>query len=106
MNQVRQRLGAGEMPAAANHRGPVAAGRRSAIADFLVFVTDAFGFTCLFPLTRQWLARQIAARSMGHVNVVVGGMGPGPSANGLLNGHPFGDAASPGGRPHSGSSAQ
>ena len=27
------------------------------------FVTDAFGFFCLVPFTRQWLARQLASRS-------------------------------------------
>lgn len=27
------------------------------------FVTDAFGFFCLLPFTRQWLARRIASRS-------------------------------------------
>lgn len=27
------------------------------------FVTDAFGFFCLVPFTRQWLARHLASRS-------------------------------------------
>jgi len=27
------------------------------------FVTDAFGFFCLVPFTRQWLARKLASRS-------------------------------------------
>jgi UPF0716 protein FxsA len=105
MNQVRQRLGAGEMPAQ-----QIIEGLLLLVGGVLLltpgFVTDAFGFTCLFPLTRQWLARQIAARSMGHMNVVVGGMGPGSSANGPAAGHPFGDPAAPGGRPHSGSAVQ
>lgn len=104
MNQVRQRLGAGEMPAQ-----QIIEGLLLLVGGVLLltpgFVTDAFGFTCLFPLTRQWLAGQIAARSMGHMNVVVGGMGPG-AANEPAGGHPFGSAASRGGRPHSGSSVQ
>jgi len=81
MNRVRQRLGAGEMPAQ-----QIVEGLLLLVGGVLLltpgFVTDAFGFACLFPLTRQWLARQLASRSRAHWHVAGGGAAPfGPSGN-------------------------
>ena len=43
------------------------------------FVTDAFGFLCLIPMTRQWLAGRLSSRV---VQGVVPGGGLGGSAGG------------------------
>jgi len=71
MNRARQRLGSGEMPAEQLFEGIVLM-----IGGVLLltpgFVTDAFGFACLFPVSRKWLAGKIAARSLRFVSV--GGM--------------------------------
>ncbi len=63
LNKARQRMGSGEMPA-----------QQLLEALFLMiggvllltpgFVTDAFGFACLLPWSRQWLAKRIAAKSV------------------------------------------
>lgn len=36
------------------------------------FITDGFGFFCLIPVTRGWLADKLAARSMSFINVAGG----------------------------------
>ncbi|MFK7892686.1 MAG: FxsA family protein [Granulosicoccus sp.] len=70
LNTARSRLNAGEMPAQQLMEGVMIM-----IGGVLLltpgFVTDAFGFACLIPLTRQWLASRIASR----VNVSAGGGG-------------------------------
>lgn len=62
LNTARQRLNAGEMPAQQMLEGVVLL-----VGGVLLltpgFVTDTFGFICLFPVTRHWLAARIAARS-------------------------------------------
>lgn len=62
LNRARQRLGAGEMPAEQLLEGMVLL-----VGGVLLltpgFVTDAFGFACLVPISRRWLARWIATRS-------------------------------------------
>ncbi len=80
LNKARQRMGSGEMPA-----------QQLLEALFLMiggvllltpgFVTDAFGFACLLPWSRQWLAKRIAAKSvMGMAGMAghPGGAQPGP----------------------------
>lgn len=73
LNKARQRMGAGQMPAQEMLEGVLLM-----VGGVLLltpgFVTDAFGFACLLPWSRQWLAKKIAARS---VVGVVGGMGSG-----------------------------
>lgn len=63
LNKARQRMSSGEMPAE-----QLLEGMLLLIGGVLLltpgFVTDAFGFACLIPWTRQWLARRIAARSV------------------------------------------
>ena len=70
LNKARQRMSSGEMPAE-----QLLEGMLLMIGGVLLltpgFVTDAFGFACLVPWTRQWLARRIAARSI----VGFGGIG-------------------------------
>ena len=66
------------------------------------FVTDAFGFSCLFPLTRQWMARKMASRSVIGV-MGMGGMGPGTSAGMGPGAAGTGPAAEPGSAGPSGS---
>jgi len=84
LNKARQRMGAGEMPAQQMLEGLLLM-----IGGVLLltpgFVTDVFGFACLLPWTRQWLANRIAARSVVSFggmagNVASGHAGPGSSA--------------------------
>ena len=71
LNTARQRLDAGEMPAQQMLEGMLLL-----LGGVLLltpgFVTDAFGFVCLVPLTRQWLASRIASRSVVSVSSVTG----------------------------------
>ncbi len=63
LNKARNRLASGQLPAEQMMEGMLLV-----VGGVLLltpgFVTDAFGLFCLFPLTRQWLARRIAARSV------------------------------------------
>ena len=56
LNKARQRMSSGEMPAE-----QLLEGLLLMVGGVLLltpgFVTDAFGFACLVPWTRQWLAR-------------------------------------------------
>lgn len=77
LNTARQRLDAGEMPAQQMLEGMLLL-----LGGILLltpgFVTDAFGFVCLVPMTRRWLANHIASRSVVSVSGVTGfGRGPG-----------------------------
>lgn len=71
LNKARQRLDAGEMPAQQMLEGMLLL-----LGGVLLltpgFVTDAFGFVCLIPVTRQWLASLIARRSVVGVSGVTG----------------------------------
>jgi len=73
--RARERLGSGEMPAQEMLEGLLLV-----VGGVLLltpgFVTDAFGFACLIPPSRRWLAKQLSARSIG---VVVGGGVGGPA---------------------------
>ncbi|MFT6303609.1 MAG: UPF0716 protein FxsA [Granulosicoccus sp.] len=63
LNKARQRMSSGEMPAEQLLEGILLM-----VGGVLLltpgFVTDAFGFACLVPWTRQWLVGRIAARSV------------------------------------------
>lgn len=97
LNKARQRMGAGEMPAQQMLEGVLLM-----VGGVLLltpgFVTDAFGFACLLPWSRQWLAGKIASRS---VVGVAGGMGAGPGGFSM----PGGPAGRPGGSTTVGSGA-
>jgi len=60
--KVRGRMASGQLPAEQLMEGVLLL-----IGGVLLltpgFVTDAFGFFCLVPFTRQWLARRVASRS-------------------------------------------
>lgn len=62
MMQAQNRLQAGELPAQQIFEGLLLL-----VGGVLLltpgFVSDAFGFACLFPWTRRWLAGQIANRT-------------------------------------------
>lgn len=62
MMQAQSRLQAGELPAQQIFEGLLLL-----VGGILLltpgFVTDAFGFACLIPWTRRWLANQIASRT-------------------------------------------
>ena len=77
LERARSRLGSGEMPAS-----EIVEGLLLLVGGVLLltpgFVTDVFGFACLVPASRRWLAARLSARSIG---VVVGGMGA-PGAHG------------------------
>jgi len=92
LNIARQRMNSGEMPAQQMLEGVILM-----IGGVLLltpgFVTDAFGFACLIPYSRRWLAAKIAARSvigfggMGGVNVGVNsGSAPGAGQSGPHSG--------------------
>jgi len=74
LNKARQRMSSGEMPAEQLLEGILLM-----IGGVLLltpgFVTDAFGFACLVPWTRQWLARRIAARSIIGFTGIAGATG-------------------------------
>lgn len=63
LDRARNRLASGQLPAEQLMEGVLLL-----IGGVLLltpgFVTDAFGFFCLIPPTRQWLARRIASRSI------------------------------------------
>lgn len=63
LERARNRLASGQLPAEQLMEGVLLL-----IGGILLltpgFVTDAFGFFCLIPPTRQWLARRIASRSI------------------------------------------
>ncbi|MFK7995633.1 MAG: FxsA family protein [Granulosicoccus sp.] len=96
LNKARQRMDSGEMPAQQLLEGILIM-----IGGVLLltpgFVTDAFGFACLIPLTRQWLAGKLSARAVVGFSNANQGVGPEPRAK-------SGAQAQPGGgyRPHSG----
>lgn len=73
LTKAQQRMSSGQLPAE-----QIMEGVMLLIGGVLLltpgFVTDAFGFCCLFPVTRQWMARRMASRS---VIGVWGGMGGG-----------------------------
>jgi len=76
MMQAQNRLSAGELPAQQIFEGLLLL-----VGGVLLltpgFVTDAIGFACLLPWSRQWLASQIASRSKNGAIFMGGGIGPG-----------------------------
>jgi len=63
LNTARQRMDVGEMPAQQLLEGVLIM-----IGGVLLltpgFVTDAFGFACLVPFSRRWLAARLSARAI------------------------------------------
>lgn len=77
MLQAQSRLQAGELPAQQIFEGLLLL-----VGGILLltpgFVTDAFGFACLMPWSRRWMAGQIASRTKnGTVFMSSGGLGGG-----------------------------
>ncbi len=86
MNRARNRLDAGELPA-----DELVEGLILLVGGVLLltpgFMTDAFGFACLIPPSRRWLARFISRRvSVATLGQGGGGFtmgaGPGPRPGG------------------------
>lgn len=80
LERARERLGSGEMPAQ-----EIVEGMLLLVGGVLLltpgFVTDAFGFACLIPASRRWLAKKLSARTIG---VVMGGrVGTGAAGQGF-----------------------
>ncbi len=110
LNIAKQRMSAGEMPAQQMLEGVILM-----IGGVLLltpgFVTDAFGFACLIPFSRRWLAARIAARSVVGFGGVGGismgsrsGMPPGNTqtgAQGSSANSPYHSPGNPQGRPSS-----
>jgi UPF0716 protein FxsA len=97
LNRARTRMDSGEMPAQQLLEGVMIM-----IGGVLLltpgFVTDAFGFACLVPFTRQWLAARIASRAL------VGFSGAAhPDAAGSARGGPTAGARAHSDRANSGS---
>jgi len=76
--KARSRLDSGEMPAQ-----QLLEGMLLMVGGVLLltpgFVTDAFGFACLIPLTRQWLATKLADRAILSMSGSVSGATSGPA---------------------------
>jgi len=70
--RANQRMNSGELPAQ-----EMAEGILLAVGGALLmtpgFVTDAFGFACLIPFTRQWMAGRLMNRMMVSGSVHMGG---------------------------------
>jgi len=70
--KAQQRMQGGEMPAQQMLEGLLLL-----IGGVLLltpgFITDFFGFCTLVPISREFLAKKLASRSMGNMNVFVGG---------------------------------
>lgn len=81
LNKARLRMDSGEMPAQ-----QLLEGIMIMIGGVLLltpgFVTDAFGFACLIPFSRQWLASRIASRAIVNLS---GGAGRGVPGQGHGN---------------------
>lgn len=80
LNKAQSRMQSGEMPAQ-----QLLEGLLLLIGGVLLltpgFITDFFGFCTLIPISREFLARQLASRSMANMNVFVGGsINPGSRA--------------------------
>lgn len=80
LTKAQQRLQGGEMPAQ-----QLLEGLLLVIGGVLLltpgFITDFFGFCTLFPVSRAFLAKQLASRSMGNMHVFVGGASGGAQGN-------------------------
>lgn len=72
LNLAQKRMQQGEMPAQQMLEGLLLL-----IGGVLLltpgFITDFFGFCSLIPISRQFLAKKLAERSMGNMNIFVGG---------------------------------
>lgn len=75
LNKARQRMDSGEMPAQ-----QLLEGIFIMIGGVLLltpgFVTDAFGFLCVIPISRQWLVRKLSARGIAVFTQDPGGVSP------------------------------
>ena len=96
LERARSRFGSGEMPA-----DEMIEGLLLLVGGVLLltpgFVTDAFGFACLIPASRRWLATRLSARAIGVV--VGGGRFGGPPGGGPASGaDPLGGAFGASGR--------
>lgn len=86
LNKAQQRMNQGEMPAQQMLEGLLLL-----IGGVLLltpgFITDFFGFCTLIPISRQFLANQLAKRTIGAGSVFVGGsvFGTGGAANSSHN---------------------
>jgi len=79
MQSARNRLDAGQLPASEMVEGVLLL-IGGAMLLTPGFMTDAFGFLCLLPFTRAWIAKRLGARML--VMAHPGGM-PGGAAGGV-----------------------
>ncbi|MFK7862326.1 MAG: FxsA family protein [Granulosicoccus sp.] len=63
LNKARQRMDAGEMPAQQLFEG-ILIMMGGVLLLTPGFVTDTFGFACLIPVTRRWIAAKLSARAI------------------------------------------
>ena len=79
LQAAQQRMQSGQMPAQ-----QIGEGLLLVVGGALLltpgFATDAFGFACLFPLSRRWMAAKIGAKTMGNVQIFTPGGQAGPGA--------------------------
>ncbi len=80
LTRARARLSSGALPAA-----EIIEGALLLVGGALLltpgFMTDAFGFACLLPPSRRWLARRIGDGALGRVGVVRSAHGVDPMSD-------------------------
>ncbi|MEE9333848.1 MAG: FxsA family protein [Granulosicoccaceae bacterium] len=68
LQAAQQRMQSGQMPAQQIGEGLLLV-FGGALLLTPGFATDAFGFLCLFPVTRRWMAKKIGAKTMSNAQI-------------------------------------
>ena len=72
LNTAQQRMQSGQMPAQQIGEGLLLV-FGGALLLTPGFATDAFGFACLIPVTRRWMAKKLGAKTMANVQIFTPG---------------------------------
>lgn len=72
LQAAQQRMQSGQMPAQQIGEGLLLV-FGGALLLTPGFATDAFGFLCLFPVTRRWMANKIGAKTMANTRIFTPG---------------------------------
>ena len=98
LQAAQQRMQSGQMPAQ-----QIGEGLLLMLGGALLltpgFATDAFGFACLFPVTRRWMVSKLGAKTMANTQIFT----PGGQSYRQPQDQPSGPASRPTGGQNSGS---
>jgi len=72
LQTAQQRMQSGQMPAQQIGEGLLLV-FGGALLLTPGFATDAFGFACLFPVTRRWMAKKLGAKTMANAQIFTPG---------------------------------